>query len=156
MIHNDILRRLRYAMDFKNAEMLAMFELGKTPIDIPTLHAIMAKEGDPEFIMCSDRQLSSLLDGMIIEHRGKQEGREPRPLDPGQRINNNQILQKLRIALKLTDTDMIEILAEGGHAIAKAELTALFRKPDHRNYKQCGDQLLRNFLVGLAGRYRDG
>ncbi|OYW94241.1 MAG: hypothetical protein B7Z23_03865, partial [Pseudomonadales bacterium 32-61-5] len=27
---------------------------------------------------------------------------------------------------------------------------ALFRQPEHKNYRECGDQLLRNFLKGLA------
>ena len=30
------------------------------------------------------------------------------------------------------------------------ELSALFRKKDHKNYKPCMDQFLRNFLAGLA------
>jgi uncharacterized protein YehS (DUF1456 family) len=33
--------------------------------------------------------------------------------------------------------------------VSASELGALFRKEDHPNYKDCGDQLLRNFLNGL-------
>ncbi len=69
-------------------------------------------------------------------------------------MKNNDILKKLRIALNLKDTDIIEILKLADFEISKAELSALFRKPDHKNYKECGDQILRRFLDGLIIRNR--
>jgi len=69
-------------------------------------------------------------------------------------MNNNDILKKLRIALELKDTDIIEILKLADFDISKAELSALFRSEDHRNYKECGDQILRKFLNGLIIRNR--
>lgn len=69
-------------------------------------------------------------------------------------MKNNDILKKLRIALNLKDTDIIEILKLSDFEISKAELSALFRKPDHKNYKECGDQILRRFLDGLIIRNR--
>ena len=65
-------------------------------------------------------------------------------------MNNNAILRKIRIALELKDADMIRILEAAGMDISKSELSAFFRKPGHRNYVQCKDQLLRKFLTGLA------
>ena len=67
---------------------------------------------------------------------------------------NNDILKKLRIALTLKDTDILEILKLAGMELSAAELNALFRKPDHRNYKECGDQVLRRFLDGLIIKMR--
>lgn len=67
---------------------------------------------------------------------------------------NNDILKKLRIALKLKDTDILEILKLAGMELSAAELGALFRTPDHRNYKVCGDQVLRRFLDGLIIKLR--
>jgi hypothetical protein len=67
---------------------------------------------------------------------------------------NNDILKKLRIALKLKDTDILEILKLSGMELSAAELGALFRAPDHRNYKECGDQVLRRFLDGLIIKMR--
>lgn len=64
-------------------------------------------------------------------------------------MTNNDILKKLRVALKLQDDDIINILKLVDFNISKNELSALFRKEDHPNYKECGDQLLRNFLNGL-------
>ena len=69
-------------------------------------------------------------------------------------IGNNDILWKLRIALKLKDTDIIEILKLADFEITKTELSALFRREDHPNYMQCGDQILRRFLDGLIIRNR--
>ncbi len=64
-------------------------------------------------------------------------------------ISNNDIFKKLRVALKLKDDDIIKILKLVDFEISKTELSAVFRNEDHPNYKQCGDQLLRNFLNGL-------
>ncbi|HLN75362.1 MAG TPA: DUF1456 family protein [Prolixibacteraceae bacterium] len=64
-------------------------------------------------------------------------------------MTNNDILKKLRVALKLRDEDIIHILSLVDFEVTKSELTALFRSEDHPNYKECGDQLLRNFLNGL-------
>ncbi len=69
-------------------------------------------------------------------------------------LRNNDILWKLRIALKLKDTDIIEILKLADFEITKTELSALFRRVDHPNFKQCGDQILRRFLDGLIIRER--
>ena len=64
-------------------------------------------------------------------------------------MTNNDILKKLRVALKLRDDDVIHILKLVDFELSKSELSALYRKEDHPNYKECGDQLLRNFLNGL-------
>ena len=69
-------------------------------------------------------------------------------------MSNNDILKKLRIALNLKDTDIIDILKLADFDISKSELSALFRNEDHRNYKECGDQILRRFLNGLIIRNR--
>jgi uncharacterized protein YehS (DUF1456 family) len=64
-------------------------------------------------------------------------------------MSNNDILKKLRVALHLRDDDIIQILKLVDFEITRSELSAVFRKDDHPNYKPCGDQLLRNFLNGL-------
>ncbi|WP_235891188.1 DUF1456 family protein [Sphingobacterium lumbrici] len=58
-------------------------------------------------------------------------------------------MKKLRVALKFTDDDIVEVLALVDFRVTKTELGAIFRKEDHPNFKPCGDQLLRNFLNGL-------
>ena len=64
-------------------------------------------------------------------------------------MTNNDILKKLRVALQLKDDDIVKILALVDFKTTTTELGAIFRKEDHPNYKECGDQLLRNFLNGL-------
>ena len=64
-------------------------------------------------------------------------------------MTNNDIFKKLRVAHKLRDTDIIAILALVDLRIEKTELSAFFRREDHPNYVECGDQILRNFLNGL-------
>jgi uncharacterized protein YehS (DUF1456 family) len=65
-------------------------------------------------------------------------------------MTNNDILKKLRVALQLRDDQILEILKLVDFTISKSELGAFFRKEDHPNYKNCGDQVLRNFLNGLV------
>ena len=84
--------------------------------------------------------------------RGRDESRPPRPVE--KRISNNVVLKKLRVAFELTDVDMHQVFADAGFPVARPELSALFRQPGHRNYRPCGDQLLRNFLKGLTERVR--
>ncbi|MEZ7816836.1 MAG: DUF1456 family protein [Flavobacteriales bacterium] len=64
-------------------------------------------------------------------------------------LTNNDILKKLRVALKMRDDDIIKVLELVNFKISKSELSALFRSEDHPNYMVCKDQLLRNFLNGL-------
>ena len=64
-------------------------------------------------------------------------------------LTNNDILKKLRVALKFRDDDIIEVLMLVDYKISKSELGAFFRKPDHPKYMPLQDQILRNFLNGL-------
>ncbi|HRD06597.1 MAG: DUF1456 family protein [Saprospiraceae bacterium] len=66
-----------------------------------------------------------------------------------QTMTNNEILKKLRIALQLKDTDILEILSLAGFEMTKGALNDLFRNEDHPGYVEAGDQVLRNFLNGL-------
>jgi uncharacterized protein YehS (DUF1456 family) len=71
-------------------------------------------------------------------------------------ITNNDIMKKLRVALKLRDTDIVEILKLADFEISKTELSAFFRREEHPHYMPCGDQILRRFLDGLIIRNRGG
>ena len=64
-------------------------------------------------------------------------------------MSNNDIMKKLRVALKFTDDDIIKVLELVNFRITKTEIGAIFRADDHPNFKPCGDQILRNFLNGL-------
>jgi uncharacterized protein YehS (DUF1456 family) len=160
--NNDILIRLRYALDIKNVDMIEIFKLGGMEITKEELFKILTKSKDMEednedVIICDDQMFDAFLNGFIIFKRGKQEPKpgQPEIQTPAVKENsNNLLLKKLKIALSLTSEDMIEILEDAGVRITKGELSALLRKVGHKNYKFCGDRYARNFLKGLAIRYR--
>jgi uncharacterized protein YehS (DUF1456 family) len=111
----------------------------------------MKKDDDPDFQSCSDSELAIFLNGLIIDRRGKKEG--PLPV-PEKRLTNNVIFRKLKIALDLQAEDILEILESVDVKISKHELSAFFRKPDHKHYRECKDQVLRNFIHGVQLKYR--
>ncbi len=65
-------------------------------------------------------------------------------------MTNNDILKKLRVALQLRNDDIVDILKLVDFKVSASELGAFFRNEDHPKYKNCGDQVLRNFLNGLV------
>lgn len=155
MINNDVLRRLRFALKLNDEKIIAIFKL--VNVDIPHYHLanIMRKEDEDGFVLCQNDVLVSFLDGLIIKNRGPQPGREPEAWPRGKVLPNNEILRKIRIAHQLKDQDIIDIMALADFRVSKSELSALFRSPSHRNYKECGNQFLRNFLNGLTLKNRD-
>lgn len=65
-------------------------------------------------------------------------------------MDNNEILKKLRVALKLRDDEIVEILKLVDFNVSRGALGDMFRNEDHPKYVQAGDQILRNFLNGLV------
>ncbi|MEQ6378065.1 DUF1456 family protein [Bacillaceae bacterium S4-13-56] len=159
MTNNDILIRLRYALDIKDSEMVEIFRLGDVDVSIEGIKEILTKpnEEDDEFLVkVNNRMLESFLNGFIIYKRGKQEPRAGQLEKPvfSDESHNNILLKKMKIALSLTSEDMLEILSKAGVNVTKGEMSALLRKKGHKNYKECGDRYARNFLKGLAIKYR--
>lgn len=69
-------------------------------------------------------------------------------------MTNNEILKKLRVAFSMKDIDIQNTLKKSGMNLTKTEINAFFRNRDHRNYKSCGDQVLRRFLDGIIKNER--
>ena len=151
MNNNDILRRIRFTFNFTDSKMIALFGLAGYRINREQISDWLKKDDDPAFQNCSDIQLAAFLNGLIIDKRGKREDPQPKP---EKRLNNNIIFRKLKIALNLKDQDILNILALADLPMSKHELSAFFRKPDHKNYRSCKDQILRNFLQGLQLKHR--
>jgi uncharacterized protein YehS (DUF1456 family) len=164
--NNDILIRLRYAMDIKNTEMTEIFKLAGIDLTKEEVLKVLSKSPDMEddddlvededHIPCDDEMLESFLNGLITFKRGKQDPKPGQPERPELSYEhvNNLLLKKVKIALSLTSEDMIEILELAGVKITKGELSALLRREGHKNYKVCGDRYARNFLKGLTLKYR--
>ena len=150
MNNNDILRRIRYTFDLNDSKMIALFALADLKVTRAQVSDWLKKEDDPAFEECSDQQLAIFLNGFINENRGKKEGSQPLP---EKRLNNNIIFRKLKIALNLQAEATLELVNQGDFQISRHELSAFFRKPEHKHYRECKDQVLRNFLNGMQLKY---
>lgn len=151
MTNNDILRRVRYTFDYNDAKMQAIFLQAGQEVDQDTLKHWLKKDDDAEFVAMSDRDLAVFLNGLINEKRGKKDGV---PAEPEARLTNNIIFMKLKIALNLKSEDVLAVLALANFRLSKHELSAFFRKVGHKHYRECQDQVLRNFLTGLQNQLR--
>jgi len=154
MLLNDVFRRLRFALSLDNKATIAIFKLVDYELEESYLSKMMLREEEQEFLPCRDKILCLFLDALIIKNRGKREGVVAPEFKASQRLSNNDILRKIKIAMNYQQDDMMKILRTAGFPVGKSELTALFRKPDHRSYRTCQDQLLRNFLQGMVKTYR--
>lgn len=151
MLNNDILRSVRFILNISDKRMLAILQHVEPYAD-DDFAALLKKDDEDGFDSCSDELLSAFLDGLIIERRGR---RDDAPLPPpALRLNNNDILKKLRVAFELKQEDIEALIARTGFQVSSAEVGALFRKPSHKNYRVCGDQFLRYLLKGLAMKHR--
>lgn len=164
MNNNDILIRLRYALDIKDTDMIEIFKLGGVTVTREELKKLLIKPdstttADNTGMACDNHRLESFLNGMIIFKRGKKEQK------PGEKENqefiikdsrgvNNVMLKKVKIALSLTSDDMLQIFKNVGIDLSNSELSAVLRKEGQRNYKECQDRYARNFLKGLSMKYR--
>ncbi len=148
MTHNDTLRRLRYALhinDAKIAETVARTGRNTTADEVVDW---LKREDEPGYAELSPALLCRFLDGLIIDKRGPHpSGKIPEPLEF---LSNNEILKKLRIALKLQADDMVAIFQRTEFTVTKAELGAFFRRPEHRNFRKCPEQVLKKFIKGLS------
>ncbi len=152
MTNNDVLRRLRYVFDFDDDKMIELFSLTGLEVTRAEISDWLKKDDEPAYQRCTDQQMAAFLNGLIIDKRGKQDGPQRAP---ERRLGNNLTFMKLKIALNLKAEDVLEILKLSDFTLSKHELSAFFRKPEHKHYRECQDQVLRNFLQGLQLKYRD-
>ncbi len=164
MNNNDILIRLRYALDIKDADMIEIFKLGGLVVTREELRVLLTKQNAEEELprdaVCDNRTVEIFLNGLIIYKRGQPpvkstEAPKQNFLITSQSNVNNVLLKKVKIALALTSEELLDILRLAGVYASDSELSAILRKEGHRNYKECGDRYARNFLKGLAIHYRE-
>ena len=176
MDNNDILIRVRYALDIKNTDMVEIFKLGGIELtkeevmklltrskdsyfDEAESHDETSLETEDEHMKCNHKTLEAFFNGLIVFKRGRQEhpdqGQKPILAMKDSGSVNNVMLKKLKIALSLSSDDVMEIFELADETIGKAELGALFRKEGHKHYRECGDKYARRFLKGLSLKYRD-
>lgn len=152
MLNNVVLRSIRYMLDISETKIIEIAKLANCEIARPELLGYLRLEEDEGFQYCKDEVMGSFLDGLIYFKRGKDESRPVPPLEIP--LSNNTVLKKLRVAFELKEEDMHAVLSASGFPLSRPELSALLRKQGHPNYRECGDQVLRNFLKGLTLRVR--
>ncbi|NOR55936.1 MAG: DUF1456 family protein [Sulfurovum sp.] len=151
---NEILYRIQKALNLTQKEMLQCFTLAEYAMEEKHLEALLTRRQEKSFELCSYEELGVFLDGLVTFKRG------PSPKKDSDaealELTNNLILKKLRIALafKEAETEIVFGLAEV--ELSKQQLSSLFRKESHKNFKPCSDALLMSFLEGLDEFYYDG
>ena len=148
MIHNDVIRALRHILNIPDQQIVEILALADKAVSLDDVKAYLKSENEAGFKECGDDVMAPFLDGLVFFKRGKDESK-PR-LSTRERISNNMTIKKLRVAFELKELDIIALIGKAGLKISKTEVNAFFRHPDHRNYRVCGDQFLRNLLKGLS------
>lgn len=151
MKNADILRKIRFAFDFRDEQMIDIFGKGGLECSRADVSAWLKREEDDDHKPINDKLFAAFLNGFIIKNRGSKDGEIPQAES---KLNNNLILRKLKIALQLREEDMLEIFGLSNISVSKNEITALFRSPSQDKFMECKDQFLRNFLEGLGKKYR--
>jgi uncharacterized protein YehS (DUF1456 family) len=151
---NDILYRIKKALNLTRTQMLEAYALAEYPMDADRLDTLLKRRKEKDFSECSYEELGVFLDGLIILKRG------PSPQKPNDNdavaLTNNLILKKLRIALELKEAETEIIFNLADVMLTKQELKSLFRKEGHKNFRLCPDALLMAFLEGLEEFYYVG
>lgn len=150
MTNNDVLRSIRKILNVNSATFVEILALDGLEISRNEVNNFLQNEEHPDYVLCPDGIMASFLDGLIFHLRGKDESRPPMPKELP--ITNNLVMKKLRVAFQLREEDMLEIFKSVDFRFSKPELSAVLRKKGHDNYREAGDQVLRNFLKGLALR----
>lgn len=150
MTNNDVLRRVRYMFRLSDAKVIELFKHADYDVTTQTVGLWQKKDDDAEVNEMQDRELALFFNGLIIENRGRREGPQPEPEDP---LTNNMIIRKLKIALNLKTTDILDLYASIDKPISKSELSDFMRNEGHKLYRPCGEQYLRNFLNALQAKY---
>jgi len=169
MNNNEILIKIKHALNIKDEEMTEIFKFGGIDLSNEEIQKMLieSKEGcsdefDDEIeesTKCKNGTLEAFLNGFIIFKRGSQDPKPGQSESPplsikGNKNINNIMLKKLKIALSLSSQDMLDIFEEVDDYMTKAELSDIFRKEGHKHYKKCDDKHAANFLEGLAKRNR--
>lgn len=151
---NDLNRRVRYALMLDDSDIAQVLGLADHQASLEQIVGWRLKEGEEGHIVCPPSALYAMLEGLIIQRRGaREDGKADAPTTstvPRNALDNNDVLKQLRIALSLKAEDVHALIQQGGGKLGKSEINALFRKASARNYRRCGDQVLRWFLTGLA------
>ncbi|MBN2260623.1 MAG: DUF1456 family protein [Clostridiales bacterium] len=162
MNNNELLLRIKNALDIKLEEMVDIFNFGDKPFTEFEIRKLIGESeednldsGEGDFQMkCTNGILEAFLNGLIIFKRGRKETKSDQPEKQVLAIEttksvNNILLKKMKIALSLSSQDMLDIFESVGDPITKGELSDMFRKEGHKHYRKCNNEHVMNFLDGI-------
>ena len=150
MNNNDIFRRLQKILNLDTTKIMEVFSFTNLKVDKDQINNWLKNVDDPGYSKFGDHQLAPFLNGLIDYKRGKKEDSVPKA---SKRLNNNIIFTKLKIAFNLKADAILEIMSLADFPIRKLELSAFFRKPENKHYRECKDDILDAFLRGLEKHY---
>jgi uncharacterized protein YehS (DUF1456 family) len=151
---NEILYRIKKALNLTTEEMLKAYSLEDYKMETSHLESLLKRRLDDGFVPASYEELGVFLDGLVTLKRGPSPKKTTS--DEAVELTNNLILKKLRIALELKETETEIIFGLADVELSKQQLASLFRKEGHKNFKPCSDELLMAFLEGLDEFYYVG
>lgn len=161
MNNNDVVIRLRYALSLSNQEIEEMFKLGGVRVSDSDLDRILTRQEKDQShdAALSNHDLEAFLNGLVIKKRGHRKDKNgqvvPATFDMrNAKLVNNVTIKKIKIAMAYTSDDIQELLKLAGNHISNGELSAILRRPDHRNYREAGDRYVRKLLAGMSKKYR--
>jgi len=147
---NEILYKIVKALNLDNKMVLEIYSLANYNISDLEIDSILKRKQDEGFRACSYEELGAFLDGLITFKRGESSKKSG---DEVVELTNNLILKKLRIALELKESEVEIIFGLADIEFSKQQLSSLFRKESHKNFKLCSDDILIAFLDGLNEFY---
>ncbi len=100
MVHNDVLRSVRYMLDISDKKVVEIIKLGGMDVTLADVITWLDKKEEDEegFVRCPDEVIAHFLDGLVIFKRGKDESRPPQPIEVP--VTNNIILKKTARGLR--------------------------------------------------------
>ena len=147
---NDIFRKLSRSLGLDTPQLQAIFALMDIDLTDKEIANLLKTDYEPRFEAMPDYILATFLEGLVEHKRGKKDDAERAPIDKHIKIGNNEILKKLRVAYNLQEQQVRDALKLVTIELTKSELSALFRKPGHAQFKGCDDELVLDFIEGLG------
>lgn len=69
--NNDILKKLRIALQLEEDDLLEIFGFAEFPITKPQITALFRKKGHPHYKECQDQLMKKFLAGLALKYRPK-------------------------------------------------------------------------------------
>ncbi|MBI1837364.1 MAG: DUF1456 family protein [Flavobacteriia bacterium] len=81
MTNNDVLKKLRVALQLRNDEIIEILKLVEFKATESEIGALFRSEDHPKYKNCGDQFLRNFLNGLVIHMRGTKENPKPKVID---------------------------------------------------------------------------